>query len=226
VDWSAITYVNVSDSGAGTETVAQARLVDTVTDSGVGTDEVAMQAQIPASDSGSGSDAVTPTANVSSAETGGGAETVSAYVPLTVTDAGAGSEYATRTWTIVFHETGIGVEFAWRIKGSTLIDSTALPHVLSIQVTDEAQMSGKKIQGGALPLRTLVGKPGRVVEIQGWSDSQSELDAMDALADGTTRTFIHPSGDSFAVLITAFDYDRAADKYTRRDYRLTLKETR
>jgi len=49
---------------------------------------------------------------------------------------------------------------------------------------------------------------------------------MDALADGSRRTFIHPSGDSFAVIVTGFDYDRTADQYTRRDYRTTLKETR
>ncbi|MGB9022994.1 MAG: hypothetical protein WCC94_06105 [Candidatus Bathyarchaeia archaeon] len=84
----------------------------------------------------------------------------------------------------------------------------------------------KKLQGGLLPRRKMVGKLGRVVEIVGWSDSQSEIDALEALVDGTARTFYHPSGDSFAVLVTGFNPDQSVDEYDRRAYRLSLVELR
>jgi hypothetical protein len=85
-------------------------------------------------------------------------------------------------------------------------------------------MSDKKVQGGSLPRRRMVGKPGRVVEITGWSDSQTEIDALDALRDGVRRTFYHPSGDSFGVLITGFEPSRTVNEYNRRSYRLGLVE--
>lgn len=216
--------VPVSEWGAGNEATVIGGAAD-AHESAAGSDQVA-SIGILASDAGAGSESPALQATIPSAELGVGSETPTVATSVTVADDGVGTEYATMTWTILFEDMGFGVEFAWRIKGSILIDSVTLPHVMSIQITDEAQMSDKKIEGGALPKRKIVGKPGRVVEIQGWSDDQSELDTMDALADGTRRTFIHPSGDSFAVLITAFDYDRTADQYTRRDYRLTLKETR
>ena len=216
--------VDIAETGQGSENEIIGGAIDVV-ESGIGSDTV-VDIAFSISDSGAGTETPILEASIPSAESGVGVEVPSVASTLTVEDGGIGTDYATMTWTIEFHETGVGVEFAWRIKDSVLLDSTSLPHVLSIKITDEAQMSDKKIQGGSLPRRKMVGKPGRVVEIQGWSDSQSELDAMDALADGSRRTFIHPSGDSFAVIVTGFDYDRTADQYTRRDYRTTLKETR
>lgn len=77
-----------------------------------------------------------------------------------------------------------------------------------------------------MPRRKLIGKPWRVVEIVGWSNSQSEIDTLEALLDGTARTFYHPSGDSFAVLVTGFNPDQSVDEYDRRAYRLSLVELR
>jgi hypothetical protein len=105
-----------------------------------------------------------------------------------------------------------------------MVDDLALPHVLSIRISDPAAMSDKKVQGGSLPRRTMMGKPGRIVEVEGWSDSQTEIDVLDALRDGVRRIFYHPSGDSFGVLVTGFDPGRTVDQYNRRAYRLSLVE--
>jgi len=100
-----------------------------------------------------------------------------------------------------------------------------LPHVLSLRITDETVMDTRLIQGGSLPKQKMLGKPGRVVEIEGWTTDQDDIDDMEALMDGTVRTFLHPSGDSFAVLVADFNPDARADERNRRIYRLTLKET-
>jgi hypothetical protein len=189
VDWSpAITYINVSDTGAGADAVASIK------------------------------------ASVPIAEVGAGAEALSLAVAMSVSESGAGVENV--AVGIAVYEVGMGAEFAWRQKASVLIDALAIPHVLSIRIVDDATIVDKKLQGGLLPYRKMVGKPGRVVEIVGWSDSQSEIDALEALVDGTAKTFYHPSGDSFAVLVTGFNPDQSVDEYDRRAYRLSLVELR
>jgi hypothetical protein len=166
-----------------------------------------MQASVPVSDSGHG------------------AESASSTSSLKVTDSAAGTETVATPGTLTVTDEGKGAEFAWRIKPSTpMIDALALPHVLSISIPDPATMSDKKVQGGSLPRRTMIGKPGRTVEINGWSDDQAEIDSLDALRDGVHRTFYHPSGDSFGVLVTGFEPSPTADEYNRRSYRLTLVE--
>jgi hypothetical protein len=70
----------------------------------------------------------------------------------------------------------------------------------------------------------MVGKPGRTVEVEGWSDSQAEIDALDALRDGVRHTFYHPSGDSFGILVTGFEPSATVDEYNCRTYRLSLAE--
>jgi hypothetical protein len=126
----------------------------------------------------------------------------------------------------VVQDSAIGVEFAWRLQGSCLLDDFTLPHVLSIHIVDEAVIVDKKLHPPALPKRKLVGKPGRVLEIEGWTRSQTDIDAMDAFADGQPHIFIHPSGDTIQVLVRDFNADEAAERYTKRNYRMTLVESR
>lgn len=140
-----------------------------------------------------------------------------------ITETGVAFELVSKDFGIL--EEGLGAEFAWRLKDSILIDTFAPPHVISIRIRDEADMDTRLIQGGSLPKQKMLGKPGRVVEIEGWTKDQDDIDDMEALMDGTARTFLHPSGDSFAVLVTDFDPASSVDEYNRRIYRLTLKET-
>lgn len=68
----------------------------------------------------------------------------------------------------------------------------------------------------SLPKRSLLAKAGRVVEVEGWTDEETDMVTMKSLQDGTRRTFIHPSGGSFAALVTGFNPSRTVDEYNRR----------
>jgi len=195
VTYSTADFVNVSDTGAGSDvpTIADTQIYFDISDTGTGVD----------------APSITDTEFTGVADVGAGVDAVTLY----------DAEYVAVT------DSGLAAEFAWHTKGLTLIDSLELPHVLSIRISDPASISDRPL-GGTLPLRRVVDKPGRIVEIMGWTRNQDDIDAMEALADGTVRTFIHPSGDSFAVLISDFDPARSVDKHDRRLYRLQLQETR
>jgi flavin-binding protein dodecin len=236
--------LSVSDSGSGADAVASLSISFAITESGAGADTQSLTAYVIASEFSSGVDLVTEISTTFTiAEAAIGADAVTPIASFTASDSGALSN---EVWTLQGYplitetgvafelvskdfgvlEEGLGAEFAWHLKGSILIDSFVPPHVLSIRIRDEAGMDTRLIQGGSLPKQKMLGKPGRVVEIEGWTRDQDDIDDMEALMDGTARTFLHPSGDSFAVLVADFDPESSVDEYDRRIYRLTLKETR
>jgi hypothetical protein len=214
-----------SDSGVGADTPSLQNQL-TETDAGIGSETAELSAGVSATESGAGVDVQNVQASIPISDSGVGSEVVSPpSVAMTIADSGLGDENVTTPSTLTVFEKGKGAEFAWRTKPSNpMIDALVLPHVLSIRISDPATMSDKKVQGGSLPRRTMVGKPGRTAEIEGWSDDQSEIDALDALRDGVRRTFYHPSGDSFGVLVTGFEPSRTVDQYNRRLYRLAVAE--
>lgn len=233
--------MSISETGAGADVVALT-VSFAATDWGAGADAQSMTAYITALEFPSGDDLVTEISTtfiITEAVTG--ADAVTSVASFTVSDSGGMSN---ESWTLEGYplltetgvafelvskdfgilEAGLGAEFAWRLKGFILIDSFAPPHVLSIRIRDEADMDTRLIQGGSLPKQKMLSKPGRVVEIEGWTRDQDDIEDMEALMDGTARTFLHSSGDSFAVLVTDFDPESSVDEYDRRIYRLTLKE--
>jgi len=216
--------VPVGETGLGAEAPSvQASLTET--DSGAGSETPGITASIPISEAGAGSEAEQVVGSIPIAESGAGSESEQLSVSLTIPDSGLGDENVTTPGTILIVEESKGAEFAWRMKPSSpMIDALALPHVLAIRVTDEASIADKKVQGGSLPRRKLVGKHGRVLEIEGWTDNQADVDALEALLDGVRRTFYHPNGDSFGVLVTGFQPSRTVDQYNRRLYRLAVAE--
>lgn len=195
-----------------------------VSDAGVGTESISIQATIPVSDAGVGAEVEGIEAAIPVSDAGSGAEALLVEATLSVSDEGLGSEYELAEYYTTVRDAGLAAEFVWRLKGYCRVDSFDLPHVLSITITDEAAISDKKIQDGSLPRRKMVGKPGRVVEINGWTKSQTDIDSMEPLVDGAAHVFLHPSGDSFAVRVKDFDPDRNIDRYDRRVYRMTLVE--
>jgi len=216
----------VSDANTNrTETVTvQASL--TVSDAATVLFEiVSLTASVTVSETRTGTDAITVAAYFTITQTGLGVDVWTASMSIPVSDYGTGADLVTDRG-IGISELVVGAEFAWRLKGFVMLDSLELPHVQRIRIIDDAEVSEKKIQGGSLPLRQLTGKPGRVVEIEGWTKSQTDIDNLETLVDGVPRSFIHPSGDSFAVLVTRFNPDRRADAYGRATYRLTLVELR
>jgi hypothetical protein len=218
--------ISGSDSGVGVETTLTVENHLPLTDAGVGSETSDVSASVPVAETGA--DVETPGVQVTVpvSDSAVGSELVSPTSQFTVTDSGIlSNESVTTPGTLIVTDEGKGAEFAWRVKpSSTMIDALALPHVLSIKISDPATMSDKKVQGGSLPRRKMVGKSGRTVEVGGWSDSQIEIDAVDALRDGLHHTFYPPTGDSFSVLVTGFEPNASADEYNRRTYRLSLAE--
>jgi hypothetical protein len=216
--------VSAAETGAGVESALIQNPL-TQTDEGLGSDALAVSGIITITDSGAGVEAPSMAASIPISDSAVGSESVSPTSSLTIADSGLGLENVTTPGTLTVIDEGKGAEFAWRIKPSSpMIDDLALPHVLSIRISDPATMSDKKVQGGSLPRRTMMGKPGRTVDVEGWSDSQTEIDAFDALRDGLRHAFYHPSGDSFGVLVTGFEPSQTVDEYDRRSYRLSLAE--
>jgi hypothetical protein len=238
--------LSLTESGTGADMIALSHSL-TVTDaSGLALDVLAVQSEIPIIDSGYTIEVLTVNVSFTITDTGSSADAPNVTAYMTSTDSGSGLEtqfggsttyliisdasiFCVETvstpGTLIITDAGIFAEFSWRTKPSSpMIDALALPHVLSIKISDPVTMSDKKVQGGSLPRRTMVGKPGRTVEVDGWSDSQAEIDALDALRDGVRRTFYHPNGDSFGVLVTDFQPSRTADQYDGRTYRLALAE--
>jgi hypothetical protein len=220
--------IPVSDSGSGTETSVDMQSSLMLTDSGQGT-EAAIQVDVAFAvvESATGVDMLDMTASVTISDVLGGADTLTVTYPIFVVQDTGGllREVIETPGTLSVSDAGLFAEFAWRTKPtSPMIDDLTLPHVQSIIISNPATMSTKKVQGGSLPRRKMIGKLGRTVTIEGWTDQQSEVDALEALVDGVTRVFYPPSGDSFAVLVTGFNPDRTADKRNRRDYYLTLQE--
>lgn len=218
--------ISGSDSGVGAEASLSVQAQLTETDAGLGSESPGIAASVPVSESGAGLDTPGVQASIPISDSGVGSEAVTPTAAFTVTDSGVlSNESVTTPGTLIVSDEGKGAEFAWRIKPSNpMIDDLVLPHVLAIIISDLATMSDKKVQGGSLPRRKMVGKPGRTVEIQGWSDDQTEIDAVDALRDGAHHTFYPQSGDSFGVLVTDFQPSRTVDEYNRRTYRLSLVE--
>jgi hypothetical protein len=63
-----------------------------------------------------------------------------------------------------------------------------------------------------------------VGNLTGWTDSQSEIAALRALANGEKRTFLHPSGESFAVVVKMIAPDIATVNLGRITYELEIRE--
>jgi len=211
-DWTCgpLEYVPVFDSGLGTETQIVVEPTILTTDDGTGTDLVFPEGFIDKTDQGTGTDTI-----------------VEINYYQWFGDSGAASELIEAMLSpLIMYDDAVGVEFAWRLKGSCLLDDFTLPHVLTIRIVDEAVMVDKKIHPPALPKRKMIGKPGRTVEIEGWTKSQTDIEAMEALMDGEPHIFIHPSGDTIKVLVKDFLSDRAADRYNRRNYRMIMLECR
>jgi hypothetical protein len=207
IDYSTVVYVGVTDSGVGTDAVSIPELGWNISDTGVGT-ETAIAGLLL--------DAVQ--------DSGVGADGLALQVETEIDDSGVFTDEVVAGLLVPVTDAGLGAEFVWRLKGCSRVDSFDLPHVLSIRITDDAAISDKKIQDGTLPRRKMVGKPGRAVEINGWTKNQADIDSMEALVDGAAHVFLHPSGDSFAVRVKDFDPDGNVDRYDRRLYRMTLVE--
>jgi hypothetical protein len=218
--------VSISETGSGIESTVTIQFQVSSAETGVGTEtSISLAMTVTVAETGAGVDVASLVNSFTVTESGAASETASSIFYVTSQDQGVAVEALSFSFAVLAIEETLGAELVWRIKpAAPMIDDFAFPHVLAMRMVDVAQISDKKILQD-LPKRKMVGKPGRAVEIEGWSDAQADFDAMEALADGTTRTFYHPSGDSFAVLVSAYNQADQADEYGHRRYDITLMET-
>jgi hypothetical protein len=108
--------------------------------------------------------------------------------------------------------------------GEVVIDAVSLPHVQEITVRERTAVGSKPLPGGGLPFREQTGKYGREVTISGWTDSLTLLGDIEALADGTERTLVIPTAQTFKVHVTQVLPNRKAEDYDRYTYELEARE--
>ena len=76
----------------------------------------------------------------------------------------------------------------------------------------------------ALPYRKQLGKRGRSLRIQGWTDSFSTLEILRGYADGVKHLLILPTGDSMYVLLSDVRTPENVENYDRYDYEVDAVE--
>ena len=243
VDYTGVTEFTVTDSGTGTDTVSSIETQMSVADAGVGSDTPSVQVDLPITDQGLGADQIAALeasqtvqdsgvgseaevaieASVTITDAGTGADSIPS-IELPISDAGIGTDsLAALETTIQIVDEGLGVDIAWRLQGQTLIDELTLPHVQSIKIDEKTIMSSKPIQD-ELPWRKFLGKMGRQVAIEGWTDSLATLETLAALDDGQPHTLTLSTGDSVSVHVTKVETPRYIEEGETHPYKVTALE--
>lgn len=119
----------------------------------------------------------------------------------------------------------VGVEAAYRVQNQISLGSFILPHVQQIHVTEPTELDSKPVSSD-LPVRIFLGKRGRTVEIEGWTDSLVALNQIREFADGSPRVLILPTGDGLSVFAVLVEDPRTEDDWAAgiHPYTLTCHE--
>jgi hypothetical protein len=147
---AAPTYINVSDSGSGADSLYDLTATLPIAESGGGSDVPDMQASLPLSDSGAGTDASAMQAGLSVAESGAGSESVDMQGSLELSDSGAEVESITLSITFTIADSGIGTDIISIDYGYTYItvsDSGSGSETLSLQIQIPVSDSAIGIEG-------------------------------------------------------------------------------
>jgi hypothetical protein len=232
--------VTVDESGIGTDVVASLTVSFTISDQGALTGEAAtiwltqadfgaavdawmLASEVPIADNGVGQDIIfSVVAAIPVSDAGSGADLRTITGLIVTLDAGAATEKVNVMLTpLILYDTAIGVEIVYRNQGLIRLDVLDLPHVQRIHVGEPTLMSSKLVSG-ELPHREFLGKMGRTIEIQGWTDSLARLDQIKALVDGNAHLLTLPTGDSLSVHVTDARDPRETGDWAGGIYRYAL----
>jgi len=110
---------------------------------------------------------------------------------------------------------------------SVFIDTYELPHVQRVTISEPTLMV-EKLVPGALPYRAYLGKMGRTIQIEGWTDSTQILDdEIRSLTDDETKRLSLPlAGDvgTVSCYVTDAQTPLTAEGYDVYPYTLTIVE--
>jgi hypothetical protein len=140
---------------------------------------------------------------------------------IPVTDSGVGTEYFSKSFAVL--EYGMGIDVTWLTQGQISLDGVSLPHILTVSVDEPSILQDLPVMD-ALPYRRQIGKKGRSLKIQGWTDSLATLEALREYADGQKHLLLLPTGDSMYVLISDVQTPEDAANYDRYNYTITAVE--
>jgi hypothetical protein len=210
----------VTDQGTGSDSVVSISF--TVTDFGVGAESWGLQCNFTVTDNGSGTDAITAlSASFTIQDAGSGIEIFSLTASFTVSDSGVGTDLW--AYTVWLYDQGLSIDIAYLTEGIVSLDGVSLPHVQSIGVDEPSILQDLPVMD-ALPYRRQIGKKGRSLKIQGWTDSLATLEALREYPDGQKHLLLLPTGDSMYVLISGVQTPEDVANYTRYDYTITAVE--
>jgi hypothetical protein len=238
---------SASDSGAGSETATLNENLTTIADNGTGSEAIVSISDgeiINAADSGAGvdalgaiDDAVRASENGAASETpslgddiqlsdqGAGSDAVAAADQIPVSESGAGTDSILLvTWEYyLLGDTGLGIDTAYLAQGEISLDAAAMPHVLTISVDEPSVLQDLPVMD-TLPYRKQLGKSGRSLRIQGWTDSLSTLETLRGYNDGEKHLLVLPTGDSMSVHVTGVETPEDVENYDSYDYTLVAVE--
>lgn len=217
--------VTVPETGAGSEAVATSDLEQIgVSETGAGSEQATIREDVVASESGLGSEALAIDDDIQIHEQGSGVETAGAADEMFADDSGQGFEVAGVTDHLpVVHDDGLGIDIAYLSQGEISLDGIALPHVLNIRVDEPSIVQDLPVMD-ALPYRKQLGKKGRSLTIQGWTNSLSTLETLRGYADGEKHLLVLPTGDSMNVLISDVRTPKNVESYDCYDYEMNAVE--
>jgi hypothetical protein len=116
------------------------------------------------------------------------------------------------------------IDTAQRVQDETSLDGVSLPHVQIIEIQEPSIIKDLPIMD-ALPYRKQLGKHGRSIRLEGWTDSLSVLETLRGYDDGEKHLLILPTGDSLQVHVTDVLTPEAVENYKTYDYTLVMVET-
>lgn len=213
---------SVSDQGQGQDSVlAQGNVAPS--DQGQGIDSIEAKGYADISETGSGQESMTIEGRGQISDTGQGTDQVSAAAQVELQDQGAGIDGIAAGPLVEIHDEGIGIDIAYRVQGEISIDGVDLPHVLNISVEEPSIVQDLPVMD-ALPYRKQLGKRGRSLKIQGWTDSLSTLETLRAYADGDEHVLILPTGDGMKAHVIDVRTPEDVEKYHIYDYQMEALE--
>jgi len=226
VTYTALEYISVSDSGVGTEAVAVLDIDQiSVSDAGEGVDSiVSLVETVTISETGAATEAVAIREDLPVvADSGAGTEAVAVSESVPISDQGAGVETTTIVDNVTIHETGLGIDIVYHIQGELSLDEVSLPHVINVTIQEPSIIEDLAVME-ALPYRSQLGKEGRRLIIQGWTDSLSTLEILRGYGDGQKHLLLLPTGDSMSILVGDVRTPENVENYDRYDYAIDAIE--
>lgn len=129
-------------------------------------------------------------------------------------------QQTTDNWSLYAVTIDTPIPFTYPIT----IDTVALPHVLSIKVTEKTNLESLNLATGSVLARTYEGRVGRAYTITGWTKLLSDLSTLMGYVDGATHTFVFNTETITVLVVSVPEPRKAADGIIVYPYTLVLVE--